>query len=90
MAGEAIRQARAAWMNIRKHPRPDDHLNMLLFDHTVEKLFSPDLIVVGGGISKEADQFLPRLKLRCPIVPAQLRNQAGIIGAARLAVDLAT
>jgi polyphosphate glucokinase len=54
---------------------------------TIEKLFSPDLIVVGGGISKDSDKFLPLLKLRCPIVPALLRNQAGIIGAAHLAVD---
>ena len=56
---------------------------------TIEKLFSPDLIIVGGGISKDSDDFLPKLKLRCPIVPAQLRNQAGIIGAAHLAADLA-
>jgi polyphosphate glucokinase len=56
---------------------------------TIEKLFSPDLIVVGGGISKDGDEFIPKLKLRCPIVAAQLRNQAGIIGAAHLAVDLA-
>lgn len=56
---------------------------------TIEKLFSPELIVVGGGISKDADKFLPHLKLRAPIVAAKLRNSAGIIGAARLAVDLA-
>ena len=55
----------------------------------IEKLFSPDLIVVGGGISRDSEKFLPKLRLRCPIVPAQLRNQAGIIGAARRAVDLA-
>lgn len=48
----------------------------------VEALFSPDLIIVGGGVSKKADKFLPLLDLRAPIVPAQLRNQAGIIGAA--------
>lgn len=54
---------------------------------TVEFLFSPDLLVVGGGISKEADQFLPFLKLRAPIVPAKLRNKAGIIGAAWMAVN---
>ncbi|WP_131105049.1 polyphosphate--glucose phosphotransferase [Ornithinimicrobium sufpigmenti] len=48
----------------------------------VEALFSPDLIIVGGGVSKRADKFLPLLDLRAPIVPAQLRNQAGIIGAA--------
>jgi len=55
----------------------------------VEALFSPDLFVVGGGISKESDQFLPQLKLRTPIVPAALQNRAGIIGAARLAVEAA-
>ena len=60
-----------------------------VYYNTIEKLFSPDLIVVGGGVSKDADHFLPKLKLRATIVPAQLRNKAGIIGAARLAVDLA-
>ncbi len=48
----------------------------------VEMLFSPDLFVVGGGVSKSADKFLPKLDLRAPIIPAQLRNQAGIVGAA--------
>jgi polyphosphate glucokinase len=56
---------------------------------TIEMLFSPDLIVVGGGVSRDSDQFLPKLRLRAPIVPAALRNKAGIIGAAHLAVDLA-
>ncbi|UJH70948.1 polyphosphate--glucose phosphotransferase [Ornithinimicrobium sp. INDO-MA30-4] len=51
----------------------------------VEDLLWPDLIVVGGGVSKKADKFLPLLHLRAPIVPAQLRNDAGIIGAAWLA-----
>lgn len=55
---------------------------------TVEMLFSPTLLVVGGGVSKEADQFLPLLKLRTPIVPAELRNNAGILGAAWLAARL--
>ena len=54
---------------------------------TVEFLFSPDLLVVGGGVSKKADKFLPKLKLRTPIVPAELQNRAGIIVAAVLAVD---
>ena len=56
------------------------------FSH-VEALLSPDLIIVGGGISKKADKFLPQLKLRTPIVPAVLQNRAGIIGAACLAVE---
>jgi polyphosphate glucokinase len=52
---------------------------------TLEKLFWPDLFVVGGGISKKADKFLPLLDLKTPIVPAALRNEAGIVGAALLA-----
>lgn len=53
----------------------------------VEMLFSPDLFVVGGGVSRDSDEFLPLLKLRTPIVPAAMRNRAGIIGAALAARD---
>lgn len=55
----------------------------------VEALFWPDLFVVGGGISKASGKFLPHLRLKTPIVPAKLRNRAGIVGAAWLAVDAA-
>ena len=55
----------------------------------VEFLFSPDLFIVGGGVSKHADQFLPLLDLKTPIVPAVHRNNAGIIGAAALALATA-
>jgi polyphosphate glucokinase len=51
----------------------------------VEDLLWPDLVVVGGGVSKKHDKFLPLLDLRAPIVPAQLLNSAGIVGAAALA-----
>src|SRR5699024_9000512 len=51
----------------------------------VEFLFSPTLIIVGGGGSKHHRKFLPRLDLHTPIVPAELRNEAGIVGAAALA-----
>ncbi|HVL86022.1 MAG TPA: ROK family protein [Pseudonocardia sp.] len=51
----------------------------------VEDLLWPDLIVVGGGVSKKADRWLPLVRTRTPIVPAELRNDAGIIGAALLA-----
>ncbi|WP_265447079.1 polyphosphate--glucose phosphotransferase [Flexivirga meconopsidis] len=54
------------------------------FSH-IEDLLWPDLIVVGGGVSKKADKFLPLLHLRAPIVAAQLQNAAGIVGAAWLA-----
>lgn len=52
---------------------------------TLEKLFSPQLFVVGGGVSKEYENFLPLLELNTPIVPAQHFNNAGIMGAAALA-----
>jgi polyphosphate glucokinase len=53
----------------------------------VEDLLWPDLIVVGGGVSKKAGKFLPLLHLRAPIVAAQLQNSAGIVGAAWLACN---
>jgi polyphosphate glucokinase len=56
--------------------RVQDYLRYL------EALFQPNLFIVGGGVSKRADKFLPLLKLRTPIVPAALQNNAGIIGAA--------
>ena len=48
-------------------------------------LFHPDLFIVGGGVSKQYKEFLPLLRLDTPIVPATLRNNAGILGAAALA-----
>lgn len=54
----------------------------------LEDLLWPDLIVVGGGVSKDHDQFLPLLDLRTPIIPAVLKNKAGIIGAAVLATSV--
>ncbi|MDO5081053.1 polyphosphate--glucose phosphotransferase [Buchananella hordeovulneris] len=54
----------------------------------IEMLFSPDLFIVGGGVSAHHEQFLPLLDLQTPIVPAQLRNEAGIVGGAALAAAL--
>ena len=51
----------------------------------LEKLLWPDLFVVGGGVSKKHEKFLPLLDLKTPIIPATLKNKAGIIGAAWLA-----
>jgi polyphosphate glucokinase len=53
----------------------------------LERLLSPDLIVVGGGISKHGDKFLPLIEIDTPMVPAQLLNTAGIVGAAVLASE---
>jgi len=54
----------------------------------VEVLFSPDLFILGGGVSKKHDKFLPLLKTQAQVVPAQLLNDAGIVGAALAAKAL--
>jgi polyphosphate glucokinase len=48
----------------------------------MERLFWPDLFIIGGGISKKHEKFIPLLSLRTEVLPAQLKNNAGIIGAA--------
>jgi polyphosphate glucokinase len=53
----------------------------------VEKLFTPDLFIVGGGVSKNADKWVPLLDLRTPVKPALLLNNAGIVGAALSALE---
>ncbi|NUR10097.1 MAG: ROK family protein [Nocardioidaceae bacterium] len=58
---------------------------LTVYYRTVEMLFSPDLFVVGGGVSKKADRFLHLIDVQTPMVPAELGNRAGIVGAALLA-----
>ena len=48
----------------------------------VERLFYPDLIIIGGGVSKYHQEYFPYLHTKADLVPAQMRNNAGIIGAA--------
>jgi len=74
-ASDAARQRDdLSWEKFAK--RLDRYLEMM------NKLFWPDLFIIGGGISKEHEKFLPLLKIKVPVVPAQLLNEAGIIGAA--------
>lgn len=74
-ASDAARQREGlSWKKYAK--RLDRYLK------TMDKLFWPDLFIVGGGISKEHEKFLPLLTIEVPVVPAQLLNEAGIIGAA--------
>ncbi len=54
--------------------------------HCLERYFWPDLFIIGGGVSKKSEKFVPRLSVQAPVVPAELRNEAGIVGAA-LAYD---
>ncbi|MEU8700600.1 polyphosphate--glucose phosphotransferase [Streptomyces sp. NPDC048680] len=52
----------------------------------VEMLFSPELFIIGGGVSRKADKFLPLIEhVRAEMVPAELQNNAGIVGAAMAA-----
>ena len=59
----------------------DEHLDR------IHQLMWPNLIILGGGVSKSADKFVPRLTVRTTVVPALLRNDAGIIGAAIVAAE---
>ena len=82
VAAESVRELKGlSWKQWSE--RLDSYFDML------ERLFSPDLIIVGGGISKKSDKFLPRLSLSTKIVPAQLLNEAGIVGAALAAAKRA-
>lgn len=56
------------------------------FSH-MEMLFSPEVFIVGGGISKKSRKFLPLIETRAPIIPAELQNTAGIVGSALLAAQ---
>jgi polyphosphate glucokinase len=59
----------------------DEHLQ------AIDRLFSPRLFILGGGVSKNADRFIPKLTVTVPVVPAILRNDAGIVGAALYAAE---
>ncbi|MEE2048303.1 ROK family protein, partial [Nocardiopsis tropica] len=56
----------------------------------VEDLLWPDRIVVGGGVSRKSEKFLPHVDIRTPIVPATMRNTAGIVGPALAAAEPGT
>jgi polyphosphate glucokinase len=63
--------------------RVDEYLEQM------EALLSPSLIIIGGGISKKSEKFLPKLTgLRARLVPATMLNDAGIVGAAMAAAGL--
>jgi polyphosphate glucokinase len=75
VAAESVREADGlSWKQWSK--RLNEYLQML------EGLLSPDLIVIGGGISKKSGKFIPHLDVQTEVVPAELLNEAGIVGAA--------
>lgn len=55
---------------------------------TMEFLFSPDLFIIGGGVSKKFEKYAPQLTVEAELLPAQLLNDAGIIGAAMAAYEI--
>ncbi len=66
---------------------PEWAKRLTVYYRTLEKLFSPDLFVVGGGVSKDSDQFLHLVEIETEIVAAKLQNRAGIVGAALWAFE---
>jgi polyphosphate glucokinase len=73
-ADSARKRDDLSWREYAK--RLDEYL------HRIEDLLWPDLIVIGGGISKKSEKFLPHVTARTRVVPAQMLNEAGIAGAA--------
>jgi len=74
-AAESVRERKAlSWS--KWGTRVDEYLRHL------EMLLSPDLFIVGGGVSKKSAKFFPYLHTKAEVVPAQLLNEAGIVGAA--------
>jgi polyphosphate glucokinase len=53
----------------------------------IEKLFTPRMFIIGGGVSKRSEKFIPRLTVKAEVVPAKLLNDAGIVGAAMAAAE---
>ena len=51
----------------------------------VERVLWPQVIIIGGGVSKKSHKFLPHIDIRTELVPAELHNDAGIVGAALVA-----
>ena len=77
-ASEAVRVAKKLkWKEWGK--RLDHYLE------TLERLHWPDLIVLGGGVSKKLDRFASMISVRTPVVAAKFLNQAGVVGAALFA-----
>ncbi len=74
---------RKGWSYAEWAVRFDEYL------HRISALLWPDLIIVGGGASKEYEKFAHLLTVRVEVVPAQLRNEAGIVGAAIAAYERA-
>jgi len=84
---DAEKRAASSIKDVERLSYPEWAERLQRYYSHLENLLWPDLIVVGGGVSKDHEEFLPLLDLRTKIVPAVLENKAGIIGAAHLAQE---
>ena len=76
---------RYAAASVRKRARLDWHqwaVRVNVYLAVMERLFSPDLIIIGGGVSKKSAKFMRYIRAKAKVVPARLHNDAGIVGAA--------
>jgi polyphosphate glucokinase len=79
-AADSVRERQdLAWTEYAR--RVQDYLEL------AERLLWPNLFIIGGGVSKHAEKFLPDISIGTRVVPAQLRNGSGIVGAALFAPD---
>jgi polyphosphate glucokinase len=82
-ASDRVREEKG-WSWSKWAEKVDEYLARL------EALFSPDLFIIGGGVSRDHARFVPLLRRNTPLVVAELRNEAGIMGAALAAQSLTT
>ncbi len=87
--GQVQLKGKRAELRASARVRKDKHLSWEQWAKRLEEYFGalelylwPDLIIVGGGVSRKAGKFLPKIGIRTTMVPALMRNEAGIVGAA--------
>jgi polyphosphate glucokinase len=81
-AADSVRERENLSWEVFGH-RVNDYLKL------IQRLFWPDLIILGGGASRKAEKFLSQLTVDTEVVPAALQNEAGIVGAAMIAPAVA-
>jgi polyphosphate glucokinase len=92
--GRVIVRGKPAWERVPNSVREKKNLDwddwardLETFLEEVDLIAWPELIVIGGGVSEDAHRFLAEVKCRPAVMPARMRNHAGIIGAAVFAAD---
>ncbi len=94
--GHLLVRGKAAELRASDRARSQQHLSWKKWARRVdeylryvEDLLSPELFILGGGVSKKHEKFVPHFTNDTPVVPAEMRNQAGIVGAALAAAPKA-